>query len=47
MPVAGCRFTAACHAQRGCDRRDIPIAARGADAPRGRFRAVRVSFLLH
>ncbi len=32
MHPPNCRFTAACHAQRGCDRRDIPIAVRDAVA---------------
>jgi len=35
MHSTSCRFTAACHAQRGCDRRDIPIVAHDADAPKG------------
>jgi len=47
MPVPGCRFAAACHVQRGCDRRDIPIAVRGAGAHDGCRRAVRVSPHLH
>ncbi|MGH8085156.1 MAG: hypothetical protein ACREPV_07750 [Lysobacter sp.] len=45
MHRSSCRFTAACHAQRGCDRRDIPIAAGDATALAGRV--ARMPFHLH
>jgi len=45
MHPPNCRFTAACHAQRGCDRRDIPIVARDALAVVGRV--ARMPLHLH